>query len=136
MNEFGDERGSYNRCSLISSIFDFSMYSKPQYRSLSEKFQVECKKAAIELGMNETSELFDFFYQHVVEKAKTYETLNAGALALVYVYCFGGNKINIKKTADFLKTLPTNKFLKKFINEYGITPQDLIRYVRFCKIHF
>lgn len=136
MNEFGDERGSYNRCSLISSIFDFSMYSKPQYRSTSEKFQVECKKAAIELGMSETSELFDFFYQHIVEKAKSYETLNAGALALVYVYCFSGNKINIKKTADFLKTLPSNKFLKKFVSEYGITPQDLVRYVRFCKIHF
>lgn len=136
MNDFGDERGSYNRCSLVSSIFDFTMYNKPQYRSQSEKFQVECKKAAIELGLDETSELFEYFYQHIVEKAKTSETLNAGALVLIYVYCFIGNKLNTKKTMEFLKTLPTDKGLKKYCNEYGITPQDLIRYIRFYKIHF
>jgi len=133
MEQLQPERGWMNRCPLSSSLFGFETLNEPAHRTPSEKFQMQANNASIELSKNlgyMTAIQGKEFMETIVEKAKDLETLNGGALALLYPL-YDGKSIRPKKCAEFLKSLPSNKRLQKFIQEYGITPKDLIRYVRF-----
>lgn len=132
--EFAEERGWWNRCSLSSSLYSFTTLHAPSYRTPIEKFQMQARSAAIQLGF--TDEEADVFFDTIIAKAKTFETLNGAAFALVFSTCFTGNKIDMKKTGLFFNNILESKTMDKFMHEYGITPQDLVRYVRFCIENF
>lgn len=132
--EFGEEKGWWNRCSLSSSLYSYGTLHAPAYRTATEKFQMQARSAAIQLGFSDDEA--DIFFDTVVATAKRFETLNGGALALVFSGCFTGTKLDMKKTLVFFQKLSTLKHPDKFMTEYGITARDLVRYVRFCMENF
>lgn len=131
--EMKAEMGWMNRASLSSSMYYFQRMNAPAFRSPTEKFEMQARHAALELNMEDPN--LTHFLETVVQKAKTFETVNGGALALLYHHCYDQSTGHLNTTAvkTFLKKLPTMTGLKKFVEEYGITPQDLVRYVRFYK---
>jgi len=129
------EYGWRNRCSTSSSLYSFETMSIPSQRTPAEKFQMQARHAAILLGFPDRGDQGDHFFKEVVEIAKNYETLNGGALALVYHIGYGGKSdhtLEEDKLKAFFKNFDhLNKNLQKFNEEFGIKGPDLIRYVRF-----
>lgn len=128
--DFGEEKGWWNRCSLSSSLYSYGTDHAPAFRTVTEKFQMQARSAAIQLGFSD--EEADLFFDTVVSVAKRFDTLNGAALALVFSGCFTGAKLDMKKTQIFFHKLSLLKQPDKFMTTYGITAKDLVRYVRFC----
>jgi hypothetical protein len=131
MSEFKNEYDAWNR-SFYMSAYISKLDISPVLRNPVEKFEAQAENAARELIGNEEQELLDKFMVNIISKTK-HLTLNGGALALVYFECFKGDKLNMKLSKKLLDNLSGIKPQHaKFIEEYGITPQDLVRYIRLC----
>jgi hypothetical protein len=131
MSEFKNEYNAWNR-SFYMSAYISKLDISPVLRSPVEKFESQAENAARELIGNEDQELVDKFMVNIVSKTK-HLTLNGGALALVYFECFKDDKLDIKLSKKLLENLAGAKPPHpKFVEEYGITPQDLVRYIRLC----
>lgn len=120
-----------NRASLSSSMYHYENMNAPAFRTAFEKFEMQARHAALALNFDEDT--FTLFSDRVIQRVKAFETLNGGALVLLFHECYDPStgRLNQKAVKTFLQRLPTVTSLKKYVQEYGITPQDLVRYVRF-----
>jgi len=145
--EFGLERSWRDRVSLKFAHFEFDDYAPPSKRTIAQKFEVQAKVAVnklLELRLMDNEDAENFLTNFIKPISSRSTTLNGGAFALVFLCMDWGQKkfiISKKKDRfswqdliDFISR-PNNR-LSSYIKEYGITINDLIRYLIYSQNYF
>lgn len=145
----GLERNYFERVSYSAERFSFDKSTIPSKRTISQKFEIQYKKALntlIDIQMFNDADYQGLRLSDVLinDYLKTIDPQSKNGAAFVLVFCcfnFYTKKFVIKKQkeehlswediVDFIDKPPSANF-KKFIDEYSIKTKDLIRYLIFC----
>jgi len=140
---FGNDYKWFDRTAILSLNTLITDYIVPSQRTIPQKFQIETMKSLTklkEINLISVEEEYDYlssdFYKSISEKDNTY---NPGAFALI-IYSINdlkAPKINKKKFNELLSIIndpykmDSHELLIDYINHFGITCEDLIRYAIF-----
>lgn len=137
--EFGNEINFMNRTGYFSVLYHGDTISGKDIRTASQKLMWQGRMAVhqlIQLKMLTESQ-GSFFIQNILERVSArQETLNGGALALVFT-CFDMNqKVMVmeswKKLVQMIDNGKKTDWIA-YLDRYGITPESLARYYIYLK---
>lgn len=144
----GLERNYFDRIGYAAERFSFDKTVPPAKRTISQKFEIQYKKALntlidLKIFADDTKDglkLSDILINDYLKRIDP-QTKNGAAFVLVFCcFNFYTNKFIINKQKNQFSWVelieliekPSNDF-KKFIDEYGIKVKDLIRYLIFSQ---
>jgi hypothetical protein len=149
---FGLDYGWFDRTAIWSSRLLVDYNTLPQHRTMSQKFQIESVKALTKLlemklisYEQEENYLSSFLYKEISQKDTTY---NPGAFAflsfaIIEYSTLRFNSALLHQLFNYIKNpnlyvnteigTTSSQLLKDYIQRYGLTCEDLIRYIRFIQ---
>jgi hypothetical protein len=154
--EFGQERNVRDRVAFKLARYEMDEYTHPSKRSIAQKFEIQAKIAInklIDMKLTDEESAERFLNDFIKPISNNSNTMNGGAFALVFCCCDW-----YKKPPTFIIKKKKNTFsweeminivknpqqvdkkyklsMDSYIKEYGITENDLIRYLLFAQNYF
>lgn len=154
--EFSEERNWRDRVAFKLARYEFDEYTHPSKRSIAQKFEIQAKIAVnklIDMKLMDDESAEHFLNDFIKPISNDSNTMNAGAFALVFCCCNWYKKppvFVLKKNKDFFSWEDIIEIVQKpqkigkkdtssfeqYLKEYGITDNDLIRYLLFAQNYF